>query len=130
MSGIYSAFTQSLFTGGAGWTTGSFAVMLVGPGYTPNYGSDTTLANIPSGSQLLPTPVALSGEAVSGGFCKAANVIWTSLTTSAPVDGIAILQNVSGAYNLVAYIDQGSGFGQTDSGQPAAIVWDSRGIFG
>lgn len=129
MSGIYAITQNALLSGAFNWTTGTFAIMLVGPGYTPNYATDTTLANIPGGSQLLASPLALGGLTVSGGFCKAANPAWTALTTSAPVQGVAVLQNVSGTWDLVCYVDQGEGFGQAAAGQPANVIFDTRGIF-
>lgn len=129
MSGVYAISKQALVTGAFNWTTGSFALMLVGPGYTPNFETDTTLASIPAGSQLLGAPLALAGETAANGYCQATNASWPSLTTTAALMGLAILQNVAGTYNLVAYIDQGTGFGQIATAIPANIVWDSRGIF-
>lgn len=129
MSGIYTSFAQSMLTGAVNWPTASVAVMLVGTGYTPNYGSDSTLANIPAGAQLLTAPLAVSSPTVVGGFAQAAGAAWTSLTTASAVKGVAVLMLVGATYNLVCYLDQGSGFGQTATAVPANIVWDNRGIF-
>lgn len=129
MSGIYASFSQQLLTGAVTWGSASIAVMLVGAGYTPDYGSDATLTDIPSGSQLLGSPKALTSPVASAGFAKAANAAWTTLTTTSPLVGIAVLMNVSGTYDLVCYLDQGSGFGQVANAIPANIVWDTRGIF-
>lgn len=132
MSGIYAAIQQAMLTGAFNWTSGTYALMLVGPGYTPNYATDTTLNNIPSGSRLLTSPVALSGETASGGNASANGVVWSSLTTASAIKGIAILQENGGAattWPLVCYIDQGDGFGQTPSSVPVTVAWDARGIF-
>lgn len=129
MSGIYATTQDAMLSGSFNWTSGTFALMLVGAGYTPNYATDTTLANVPNGSQLLGTPLALAGETVTSGFCQATNPSWTALTTSGPIEGVAILHNISGTWYLVCYIDQGEGFGQTAQGQPANIIFDTRGIF-
>lgn len=132
MSGVYATTSSALASGTFNWTSGTYSLMLVGSGYTPNYVTDTTLANIPGGSQLLTTPLNLSGEAVVAGFCKATNPTWASLTTASAVQGVAILQNNAGAQStwaLVCYIDQGTGFGQKATAIPANIIFDARGIF-
>lgn len=132
MSGLYAGASQLAATTGINWTGGTFAIMLVGAGYTPDYGADATLNDIPSIAQLLVTPTALSGETAAAGACGAAPLVYETLTITSPVLGIAILQNNGGAQStwpLIAYIDQGDGFGQTVTAQPATIAWDARGIF-
>lgn len=132
MSGIFAATKQLLATGAFNWTSGTYSLMLVGPGYTPNYETDTTLANIPGGSQLLDTPVNLTGLTAIAGYCAAAPVHWNSLTSSAPVVGVAILLNNGGAqstWELVCYADQGDGFGNQPSAQATDLVFSSQGIF-
>lgn len=129
MSAIYAGASQAFANGTLNWTTASLGLMLVGPAYTPNFAADTTLANIPSAAQLLPAPVALTSPTVVAGWCKAANVGWGTLTTSSPVKSVVILWQVSGTWNLLCLLDQGSGFGQTATAVPANVLFDSRGIF-
>lgn len=132
MSGIFAVTKQAMATGAFNWTSSTFKLMLVGPGYTPDYENDTTMANIPGGSQLLVSAVALTGLTAAGGFCAAASVHWSSLTTSAPVLGIAIVQTNGGAqstWQLVCYIDDGDGFGNQPTAQAADLVFSTQGIF-
>lgn len=130
MSGIYAVTTQAIVTGGFNWTSGNYALMLVGPGYTPDYENHTVLTDIPAGARLLASPLALSGETAVNGFCRAANASWAALTTTAAVQGVAILKdNGDTTFTLVAYIDQGEGFGQVANNVPANVIWDTRGIF-
>lgn len=133
MSGLYAGIQNAMVTGGFNWTAGTYAIMLVGPGYTPNYATDATLADIPSIAQLLNPPLDLSGETVSSaGACGAANILWTNLTTEFPVEGVAVLLTNAGdqsTWQLVCFIDEGEGFGQTPTAQAAGVIWDTRGIF-
>ena len=133
MSGIYAATSQELLTGAFNWASGAFAAMLVGPGYTPDYTNHAALSDVPSGARLLASPIALSGEAVVGGFCTAANISWVSLATSAAIEGLLIVQNTgttdAPVWKLVCYIDQGDGFGQQATGGAVTVVFDARGIF-
>lgn len=131
-SGIYTAIRNQMGTAAFDWTSGTYAIMLVSSSYTPNFDTDATLNDVPSGAQLLTAVVNLASNAVSGGFCKAANVAWTSLTTSGAVAAVLIVKTNGGAqstYELVAFIDQGTGFGQSATSEPANVIFDTRGIF-
>lgn len=131
MSGIYAITKQAMATGTFDWSSGTFKIMLVGPGYTPNYEADATLADIPGGSKLLVNALALTGLTATNGFCMAASVHWDSLTTTAPVLGIALVEANGGAestWQLVCYVDEGDGFGNQPSSQVVNLVFDTRGI--
>ncbi len=132
MSGLYAQVRVALLAGSFTWHPSSHSLMLVGPGYTPNYASDKLLTDIPAMAQLLSTPTRLSGETIEGGACFAANVTWTALDTTAPITGIAILADpVAPATvpSLVCYLDQGAGFGQIANGVAAQLIFDANGVF-
>lgn len=131
MSSLYQSAQNQMLEGTFNWTVGTYSIMLVSSAYTPNFATDTTLSNIPSGAQLLAAPLNLSSLTVSGGYAQAANPSWTSLTTSAAVAAVVVLQNVGspGSFLLIAYINQGTGFGQAATAAPANVIFDTRGIF-
>ena len=133
MSGVYAVTSVQMATGGFNWLTGSFSLMLVGPGYTPNYASDYTLGSIPATSLLLASPVALTGTSVSSGACSANAVTWPYLSLTSPVVGVLIVQNTgtvpAPVWRLVCYIDQGIGLGKRPTGGPFGVVFSSQGVF-
>lgn len=132
MSSLYQSAQNQMLNGTFNWAGGNYAIMLVSAAYTPNFATDTTLGNIPGGAQLLASPLALSSLAVSGGYAQAGNPSWTSLTTSAAVAAVVVVQIVPGpqsSYPLVAYINQGVGFGQAANAVPANVIFDTHGIF-
>ncbi len=132
MSGLYATTQEAMVTGTFTWAGGSFELMLVGTGYTPDYATDVLLTDIPSGSQLLTAPVPLADPTVVSGACGASGYSWPHLSTTEPIMGVAIVRApVAPATvpTLVLYIDQGEGFGQPGNGLAASITWDARGIF-
>lgn len=132
MSGIYQGTRQLLASGTLNWAGGAFDVMLVGGLYVPNFATDATLADVPGGAQLTGV-VALSGLAVANGVFKAGNPTWATLFTTAPVVAALIMQHNAALQSsaLVAFIDQGVGFGSSPAHEDTTLTWDSNfgGIF-
>ena len=129
MSGIYAVTSNAFATAGFNWLTGTFGAMLLGPGYTPDYLADHYLSDVPGVAQLLSAPVPLTGLSIGPtGFCKADNLSWIALATTAAVEAVLIVQNV-GPWQLVCLIDQGAGFGQQANTEPANLLFSSQGIF-
>jgi hypothetical protein len=132
MSSLYAGARQLLLTAGLTWTTARIAATLVGAAYTPNFETDTTIANLPAGSVLSPS-VLLTGLTASGGYAGAAQVNFGALTTTAPIAAILLTlqpgQSQEATDKLLAYINEGVGFGQKPTNFPTSIVWDQLGVF-
>lgn len=131
MSGVYEAIQQDMLSTGYAWASKTLAAYLVGASYTPNFVTDTTVASLPGGS-LLAGPANLTTLTASGGVASAALLDFGSITTTAAVEGVLIVDHTSVTGSLaplVLYLDQGVGFGQIVGGVDCKIVWDTRGIW-
>jgi hypothetical protein len=117
MSGIYAVAAEQMVSGAFNWAAGSWSLQLIGPGYTPSFGTDTTLASILSGA-LVGTPVALTGIATSNGYCMAGSVGGITVSAGTVVAGAVVLENIGGAsstWPLVCYLAAGAAGGQAGS---------------
>lgn len=127
MSGLYAVTRQALATGNFNWPGGSFSVLLVDAGYTPDYEAHTQLSDIPSGTRVA-APLVLASLTAVLGFCDAADIQFTTLASTDAISAVVIVQTAS-PQTLVALIDHGAGIGLAAHGGAVHVTWPQNGIF-
>jgi hypothetical protein len=130
-----------LLTGGLTWSTARVFATLVGASYVPNFETDTTVGNVPSGA-LLSSSVQLTDLVASGGYAAAAPTLsFGTISTDAPIAAILLtylsisapgsgpIRAPQETDKLLLLLDEGVGFGATPINTLTTISWNTAGIW-
>jgi len=130
---LYGNFKQSLLSQNPSvdLDTDTIKVALVSNAYTPNTNAGTSGDQYYSSvTGVIGTPATLASKTVTGGVLDAADVTFTSVTSTATVHKLVIFKEIATAANstwpLIAVIDSAtSGLPVTPNGGDITISWDN-----
>ena len=128
---LYGNFKQSLLSQSPSvdLDTDTIKVALVSNAYTPNTNAGTSGDQYYSSvSGVIGTPATLASKTVTGGVFDAADVTFTSVTSTATVQKLVLYKDTGTASNspLIAVIDSAtSGLPVTPNGGDITISWDN-----
>jgi len=125
MAGVYGTALDKMMTGDLDLTGGDATAYLVSAAYTPDLGTHSVVADVPSAARQASAPVA--GRSVSAGVFTASPTTFTAATGD---DVRAVVVAVGD--DLVAYVDDfGAGPGGTTlslNGSDVTVNWAASGI--
>lgn len=126
---LYPKYKEALLSTGVNLSSGNVKVLLIDTASYTYSASHQYLSDVATAARVA-TSGNLASKTVASGVFDAADLTITTVS-GATVESIIMFRDsgTEGTSELVAYIDQGTGFVLTPSGGDVVITWSASGIF-